>query len=223
MPPHSVQLRVMRALRPEHDAQPPAKWQQRKSNATRLRLLEAAIDCLMECGYAGLTTVSVAERCTLSRGAMHHHFATRRELVAATVDHVLYRRMHLFLEDYFAALRARGGIPDIAMACEVHWQSMHTREYSAYIQLLAAARSDAELAEIFDPVARRFDEVWNAEMIEAFPQWQRHWEAMKLVSDFTYAMHMGMLLHEPVFGQGERMERLRALVVETVEGLYKDV
>lgn len=62
--------------------------QQDRSRATRHRLLEAAIECLAEHGWAGTTVVVVAERAGVSRGAAQHHFPTREALVAAAVTHM---------------------------------------------------------------------------------------------------------------------------------------
>ena len=59
-------------------------------------------------------------------------------------------------------------------------------------------------------------------MIEAFPQWQRHWDDLKKASDFTQAVHMGMLLHQPMFGEGERLEHLRRLTSQVVRSLYEN-
>ncbi|MDE2597144.1 MAG: TetR/AcrR family transcriptional regulator [Sphingomonadales bacterium] len=217
----ALQDRMLSAMRPDHKSAPPARWQQRKSAQTRLRLVEAGIDCLVEGGYAGLTTSAVAERCAVSRGAMHHHFATRLDLVAAVVEHVFYQRMRHFLADYFAAMADRGEELLVEVACEAHWRSVQTREYAAYVELAVAARTDAELEARFTPAARQYDEVWTREMIEAFPQWQRHWEDFKVASDFTLAAHMGLLLHRPVFGDGERLERIRRLTTRVVQKLYE--
>jgi AcrR family transcriptional regulator len=213
--------RVLNALRPDDMGEPPAKWQQRKSARMRERLISAAIDCLVEHGYTGLTTAAVATRCQVSRGAMHHHFPTRMELVSAIVEHVVYQRMRAFLADYFDAVASRQDEPIIELACEAHWRSVQTREYAAYLELTIAARTDAELAAILDPVARRYDAVWTGEMIEAFPQWQDHWDMLKLANDFISAVHMGLVLYEPVFGAGERMERLHRFASRTVQGLYE--
>ncbi|MDE2404868.1 MAG: TetR/AcrR family transcriptional regulator [Sphingomonadales bacterium] len=216
----NLQDRMLSAIMPEHNAEPPARWQQRKSAQTRQRLVEAGVDCLVEGGYSGLTTAAVAERCAVSRGAMHHHFPTRLELVAAVVEHVFYQRMRRFLDDYFAALKERGEELMIEIACEAHWQSVQTREYAAYLELLVAARSDAELAALFQPAARQYDEVWTREMIEAFPQWERHWQDLKLASDFTQVLHMGLLLHRTPFADEARREQVRQMGNRVVRGLY---
>lgn len=62
--------------------------QQERSRATRLALLEAAVECLAEVGWSGSTVSVVAERAGLSRGAAQHHFPTREDLFIAAVEHV---------------------------------------------------------------------------------------------------------------------------------------
>lgn len=59
-----------------------------RSRETRRKLMDATVACLVERGWAGTTTVLVAERAGVSRGAQLHHFRTRGELVAAAVEHV---------------------------------------------------------------------------------------------------------------------------------------
>ena len=216
------QDRMLRAMMPEHQAAPPARWQQRKSAQTRQRLIDAGVACLVEGGYSRLTTAGVAERCAISRGTMHHHFPTRADLVAAVVEFVFYDRMRRFLNDYYTMLAERGEELLVEVACEAHWQSVQSREYLAYLELAVAARTDPELSALFTPAARLYDEVWTREMIEAFPQWQRHWDDLKKASDFTQAVHMGMLLHQPMFGEGERLEHLRRLTSQVVRSLYEN-
>lgn len=218
---------MLGALSPEMHARPlkdgtAEKWQQRKSALMRERLVVAAIDCLVESGYPGLTTAAVASACAVSRGAMHHHFQTRMELVSAVVEHAVYHRMRTFLADYFEAVSRRVDEPMIEMAVEAHWRSVQTRDYAAWVELAVAARTDPELAAIFEPAARRYDAVWTSEMIEAFPQWREDWDNLKLAHDFTSAVHMGMLLHAPVFGTGERMERLRRFAARTMQRLSEE-
>ncbi|WP_159976544.1 MULTISPECIES: TetR/AcrR family transcriptional regulator [unclassified Novosphingobium] len=222
MKAQSLQDRMLSALSPEMHAEPPEKWQQRKSALMRERLVSAAIDCLVEGGYPGLTTAAVANACEVSRGAMHHHFQTRMELVSAVVEHAVYHRMRTFLADYFEAVSRRVDEPMIEMAVEAHWRSVQTRDYAAWVELAVAARTDGELAAIFEPAARRYDAVWTSEMIEAFPQWKADWDNLKLAHDFTSAIHMGMLLHASVFGTGERLERLRHFAARTMQRLSEE-
>jgi AcrR family transcriptional regulator len=70
-------------------ARPP---QQQRSRATRARLLEATVECLVERGWSGTTTTVVASRAGVSRGAQLHHYPTKAALVTAAVGHLAERR-----------------------------------------------------------------------------------------------------------------------------------
>lgn len=212
--------RILSSIFPAHKAEPPSRWQQRKSAQTRQRLVETGVDCLVDAGYPGLTIAAVAERCDVSRGAMHHHFATRMDLVAAVIEHVFYRRMVAFLDDYFAAMQTHEENERVEMASEAHWRSVQSREYAAYLELTVAARTDKELAALFDPAARNYDAVWANEMANAFPQFRDQSDDLKLASDFTMALHMGLLLLRPAFASEARIARVLHLAVAAVRDLY---
>ena len=61
-------------------------WQQTKSGRTRTTILNAAIDCFYELGSAPTTTERIAQQAGVSRGAMLHHFHTRRDLLQAAIE-----------------------------------------------------------------------------------------------------------------------------------------
>ncbi|RII11743.1 HTH-type transcriptional repressor AcnR [Streptomyces sp. YIM 130001] len=71
---------------------------QDRSRATRQRLLEAAVSCLAERGWAGSTVSMVAERAGVSRGAAQHHFPTREDLFTAAVEYVAEQRSQALRE-----------------------------------------------------------------------------------------------------------------------------
>jgi AcrR family transcriptional regulator len=66
--------------------------QQDRSRATRARLLDSAITCLAELGFAASTVAVVAEHAGVSRGAAQHHFPTREALLTAALEHVTHER-----------------------------------------------------------------------------------------------------------------------------------
>ena len=76
-----------RAARPVHE---PA---QERSRATHRRLLDAALECLAEFGWAGSTVAVVAQRAGVSRGAAQHHFPTREDIYTAAIRHVAETRI----------------------------------------------------------------------------------------------------------------------------------
>ncbi|MFG2600545.1 TetR/AcrR family transcriptional regulator [Streptomyces sp. NPDC048462] len=109
---------------------------QDRSRATRKRLLEAAVSCLAEHGWAGSTVSVVAERAGVSRGAAQHHFPTREDLFTAAVEYVA--------EERSAALRA---LPDQDRAAVVAaLVDLYTGPlFRAALQLWVAASNEEQL------------------------------------------------------------------------------
>jgi AcrR family transcriptional regulator len=219
----NVKQKVLTQLRPDSLGDDADKWQQRKAAETRVRILEATINCLVEKGYAGLSTSEVTTRAGISRGAMHHHFPSRMMLVAAVIDYTFYQRMSHFLDDYFDAISRRGEDGVVEVASEMHWQSVQTREYAAYLELAVAARTDPELGAYFEPAARRYDLIWTDEMIKSFPQWQAHWDRLQIANDFAMAAHMGLLMMRPVFERGGREAEVRDLITSVIKQLHDGI
>jgi AcrR family transcriptional regulator len=123
--------------------------QQDRSRATRQRLIEAAIECLAELGYAGSTVAVVAERAGVSRGAAQHHFPTREDLFAAAVEHVTEVRTN-WIREHSADLpegreRTRA-VVDLVVR-------MYTGQvFRAAVHLWVAATSDEQLRELVVPL-----------------------------------------------------------------------
>lgn len=185
-------------------------WQQRKSIQTRLAILEAAIDCLQEHGFARTTTQLIAQMAGISRGAMLHHYATKQELIASVLEYTFFKRM----EGFLAAIRNLSDDEriDRNAGIEIYWESLLTREFSAYLELMMAARTDAELRETFLPKARHYEQLERAEVFRAFPEWQGDPGAYELAMDFCIAGMQGLLLHRDIWEERERRVRLRVFI-----------
>lgn len=127
--------------------------QQERSRATRRRVLEAAVECLVEYGWAGTTTTVVAERAGVSRGAQLHHYRTKSVLVLAAIEHLAERRT--------AELRAEAGAlpPDgdrVAATIRLLATLFTGPLYVAALEVWVAARTDPTLRAEVVPVEARF-------------------------------------------------------------------
>src|SRR3954466_8229620 len=130
------------------------RTQAERSAATREALLDATVACLIEDGYANMTTSRVAERAGVSRGAHLHHFQTRSALVAAAIKHLSWRRgreLHAAAED----------LPDgegrVAAALDLLWTTYSSPLFAAALDLWTHARTDPELREHLVAVDRALD------------------------------------------------------------------
>jgi AcrR family transcriptional regulator len=127
--------------------------QQQRSRSTRHRLLEAAVECLVERGWAGTTTTLVADRAAVSRGAQLHHYRTKSALLVAAVEHLAERRR--------AELRAEAADlpPDgdrVAGTIRLLASLFTGPLFSAAIEVWVAARTDPALRTALVPVEARF-------------------------------------------------------------------
>jgi AcrR family transcriptional regulator len=136
---------------PRTIGRPARRTQVERSAATRAALLDATIACLLELGYEQTTTLRVAERAGLSRGAHTHHFQTRQALVAAAIEEMARRRG---AEISAELARLPGGEPRITLALDLFWRWYTSPLFYAFVDLAAAARTDADLRASLAPVER---------------------------------------------------------------------
>jgi AcrR family transcriptional regulator len=69
-----------------------------RSAATRRLLLDAAVGCLFEFGYGQTTTILIAQRAGISRGALLHQFPSKVDLMAYVVETVFEDELPMYRE-----------------------------------------------------------------------------------------------------------------------------
>jgi AcrR family transcriptional regulator len=182
-----------------------------KSRATRRRILQAATALLAEQGYNRFSTGAVATRAGLSRPAMLYHFGSRRDLVAAVVNHLARRRIEMF-EQAMARL-ADAGEPDQghvrAAATDLNWVQLETPEFAALTELSVAARTDAELAEVVRPALASFDRSRRATSRRLFEVKDANLAEFQLVRDIVRFLTEGIVQQNSIIE--DRDNRLAAL------------
>ncbi len=139
---------------------------QARSVATRTALLDAALESLVERGYAATTTIETARRAGVSRGAQLHHFPTKSQLLTAAVEHLLDRRLAEF-RDTFARLDPNADRLDAA--ADLLWSMFEGPAFAAWVELWIAARTDPELAAAVTEMDLRFTEESRAMFLQLFP------------------------------------------------------
>ena len=124
-------------------------------SATRARLIDAAVNALAEIGYHRTTFVEVSRRSELSRGAIHHHFESIPDLMAA-VTRDISRRIQENVSDGLKALPA--GADQIDMGIDLMWQQMQEPAFRALNQIRCALATDSALeAAVQDDVRGVWD------------------------------------------------------------------
>ncbi|HVA73320.1 MAG TPA: TetR/AcrR family transcriptional regulator [Acidimicrobiales bacterium] len=144
---------------------------QKRAIDTRAALLDAAIDCLVERGYAATTTTETARRAHASRGAQLHHFPTKADLMTAAVARLLDRRVEEFRKAFVDVPPGNGRLEH---AVDVLWSMFESPCFVAVAELKVAARTDPELASAVREMDRRFEEECRAVYSDLFPNEDGH-------------------------------------------------
>ncbi|MER6780036.1 MULTISPECIES: TetR/AcrR family transcriptional regulator [unclassified Streptomyces] len=112
---------------------------QARSRVTRRHLLEAAVACLAEQGWAGSTVAVVAERAGVSRGAAQYHFPTREDLFTAAVAYVSEERSAALRDLFQAGPAARPAVVEAIV--DLYTGAL----FRAALQLWVAASNEEQL------------------------------------------------------------------------------
>nr|HEX4313706.1 TetR/AcrR family transcriptional regulator [Kofleriaceae bacterium] len=128
--------------------------QQQRRDETRRALLDAAVESLIEVGFARTTTLEVQRRADASRGALLHHFPSKTELLVAAVDHLAEMRARELkaLATELPATSHASARTDAVL--ELLWQCFSGAFFQVAMELRTAARTDPELRAALVPAER---------------------------------------------------------------------
>ncbi len=129
--------------------------QQARAIETRRKLLTAARDALMECGYHGATTTEVARRAGVSQGALFRHFPSKAALLSGALEFISEDVLSRFLHDFSETLPEEDFV---AAGVEAAWAALDQPQTSALLEILIASRTDPKLRELIRPASMRFYE-----------------------------------------------------------------
>src|SRR3954468_586646 len=122
-----------------------AEPKQARAHATRRRLLDAAVEELVEHGYVGLTTPAVARRAGVSRGAQQNYFPHKATLVAEAVRHLALRQRDELRE---RLAEVPGGRARVQAALDILFEQYSGPLFASVVEMSLAARGDTELREV---------------------------------------------------------------------------
>jgi AcrR family transcriptional regulator len=143
---------------------------------SRLLILDAAVACLVQDGYAGASTLAVQARAGVSRGRLLHHFPSRAELLVAAAEHLSTTQLDA-VRRRAAALMADEptGRERVERAIDLMWTTFQEPPFWAAMELWTAARTDPDLRAALREEERRLraairavaDCIWGPEIADA--------------------------------------------------------
>jgi AcrR family transcriptional regulator len=159
-----------------NSAPPGPRSRSERSADSRLLILDAAVACLVEDGYAGASTLAVQARAGVSRGRLLHHFPSRAQLLVAAAEHLatsllgdVRRRAAALMGD------EPTGRERVDRAVDLMWTTFQEPPFWAAMELWTAARTDPELRAALREEERRLraairavaDGIWGPEIAGA--------------------------------------------------------
>lgn len=170
-----------------HDTAPGAgRTQAQRTAATRAKLLDAAVDSLVELGYAGTSTQGIAKRAGVSRGAQLHHFPTKESLVVAAVEHLVDKRLTEILESR----------PEPEHGFEALLDAFSGPLFYAALELWVASRTDPGLRQAMIPLERKVSDALRSGSIEIMGDLVAP-EAIDLSIELVRGMAVSALMRTP--------------------------
>ncbi|MEJ3658441.1 helix-turn-helix domain-containing protein [Actinomycetes bacterium KLBMP 9759] len=131
----------------------PVGRREERTATSRARILDAAVACLVESGYAGATTLRIQARAGVSRGRLLHHFPSRDQLLVAASRHLAITRMDRSF-DRSAEFAGLSVAERLDRVIDLMWTTFSEPYFWAAIELWTAARTNPELRTALLPEER---------------------------------------------------------------------
>jgi AcrR family transcriptional regulator len=122
------------------------RTQAERSAGTQEALVGAAIELLLERGWAATTAVAVCERAGCTRGALNHHYPSLSALLAHALEW-LYTDL---------VGKVRPPVTTLGEVLDAVWRVVGDPRWKAVLEAWSAAGNDPELALELAPAITRF-------------------------------------------------------------------
>ncbi|HKQ84040.1 MAG TPA: TetR family transcriptional regulator [Steroidobacteraceae bacterium] len=148
---------------------PPARkrrTQEERTATARAKLMEAAIELICEKGFARTTMSDIAAAADFTRGAIHHHFQNRVDLVRTIINDVERR----VIESFSAATQK----PNVSLAQRIDilldglYDVSQSPAYVAAIDIWFTSRAEPKLRDAALLSVRRYSNHFRAAWQQTF-------------------------------------------------------
>jgi AcrR family transcriptional regulator len=137
-----------------------AKTDQRRAagERTRMRLMDAALDLIAECGDEGVTLREVTHAADANVAAVSYHFGSLQSLCDAAIEHALERYLDA-QQEAVSSLGPESKIDDLAAAFVRPMIIALTKGGRDFDVMRIVARSGIDPPQGWDRLSVRFDEI----------------------------------------------------------------
>jgi AcrR family transcriptional regulator len=163
----------------------------KKSEQTRVALLEAAIDCLCDLGYHGLTVAKVAEKARQSRGCVRYYFADIQDIADSLFEYITKIKWN----GHVTKVMARRDRDDAAAyAISLVGDPSNDRYRTARMELIVAARTIPRLQATIDRVtdglelekSKFLDQLFDTKDVLSSPNFRAASDISAVIEDWLF-------------------------------------
>jgi AcrR family transcriptional regulator len=159
-----------------------------RPDATRQRVLDAAVSCVSRHGFQRTNLASIARESGMTTGAIQHHFGDKASLLAAVVE-----RGFASMVERLSCLPLRpsgdGSASDLTERVrnmvDALWAGYEAKQTRASLEILFAMRGDAAFGERANPflvgMSERVDRLWMGSFWDLDLPRVRHMAAQRLI------------------------------------------
>ncbi len=184
------------------------RTQQQRRDETRRSLLDAAVESLIEVGFARTTTLEVQRRAEVSRGALLHHFPSKAELLVAAIAHLAEMRARE-LKQLAGVLPEEGtGRMRTNAVIGLLWQCFSGPFFQVTMELRTAARTDPELRPVLVVAERQLRDRIFAQSRTLFGKDVAEHPGLERALDLTLQLMIGAAMSGVLHKDEARLEDL---------------
>ncbi len=184
------------------------RTQQQRRDETRRALLDAAVESLIEVGFARTTTLEVQRRADVSRGALLHHFPSKAELLVAAVDHLAEMRARELKQLAAALPEERAGRARTDAVIGLLWQCFSGTFFQVTMELRTAARTDPELRPVLVVAERQLRDRIFAQSRVLFGKDVAEHPGLERALDLTLQLMIGAAMSSVLHKEDAHMDML---------------
>lgn len=173
-----------------------------RSATTRAALADAAIDLLIERGWAAVSAIEVCNRVGVTRGAFHHHYPSLSRLLADALRR-LYANM---------GRKERAPASDLAGLIDGTWAAIGNPRFKAVLEAWLAMANDPALRAEIAPVVAEFAALVRPDAKPAILPGDEHRDFYLMARETMLGLALGRATNggRPVAHERTVLARLRA-------------
>ncbi|GGY05762.1 TetR family transcriptional regulator [Litchfieldella qijiaojingensis] len=142
--------------------------QEDRSRQTQSRIMKATLECILEKGIRATSTVDVARKAGVSRGALVHHYPSKESLMQAALEDLLNKEVDSVRD---MAMQVKSGSLNFDTLLQALHEHFKGDMYMVTLEYLTTARTDTAIMDVLQPLAAKFnaslEHIWEQLVVSA--------------------------------------------------------